>query len=363
MNYSPGYKGRCFVATVQIGNMENAGLTKEQYEDPEFLAQFLVNTWESSGKNRTAGVSICVSEKGLYHAHMALYGNLTTLKNVSEILFKSHVEPQLGGKQELTDYLLKQGKYDEKGEKVLFSLGLDNIQDNQGKRSDLERISELLESGLTPHEIFEESLSYRKYEKMVLSAYRDKLISEMPIEKEMHNEYHCGASGSGKTYYYVQLVKELGADQIYLVNDLQNGGFDLYMEMGAPPVLFIDELKPYGGITYGMMLTITGNLSRYQTHSRFKNAINAWDRVIVTSVYPIEEMYASWVEGSKKEIDSFEQLLRRFEKIVYHYKDGDEYKTYEMPASKYKNYKDLVNHAKSSIEGFTLIDEQEEIPF
>lgn len=36
-------------------------------------------------------------------------------------LYQSHVEPQLGGKKELTAYLLKQGKYAEKNEKILYS--------------------------------------------------------------------------------------------------------------------------------------------------------------------------------------------------------------------------------------------------
>ena len=105
--------------TVHIKNMENVGLDKKEYENPEYLAEYLVSLWENSGKGRKAGVVVCVSKEGLYHAHMACYGNTTTLKKVSEILGNAHVEPQMGGKKALKGYLLKEGKNESKGEQVL----------------------------------------------------------------------------------------------------------------------------------------------------------------------------------------------------------------------------------------------------
>lgn len=131
--FSRDTKGRAWIGTVQVANMEKSGLSKEVYENPELLADFLSYTWCDSGKGRVAGVAVCVSEKGLYHAHVALYGNLTTLRNAAKIMFDSHIEPQLGGKKELMGYLLKEPPYDEKGEQVLYTLGLENVQDNQGK--------------------------------------------------------------------------------------------------------------------------------------------------------------------------------------------------------------------------------------
>lgn len=133
-NFSPNTKSRAFIAVVQIKNMVNAGLTEEQYMNYEYLADYFTSLWDNSGKGRTSAISVCISSEGLYHAHMCLYGNTTTLKKVADILFGSHVEPQLGGKKELMSYLLKEGKYAEKGEKVLYVKNLDSIQDNQGCR-------------------------------------------------------------------------------------------------------------------------------------------------------------------------------------------------------------------------------------
>lgn len=216
MSFSPSSKNRCWLVTIHVTNMEKAGLTKEEYENPEKVADVFISAWESSGKNREAGIAVCISKDGCYHAHMACYGNTTTLKNVSKILFDSHVEPQLGGKDQLKSYLLKEGKYEEKGEQVLYTQGLDCIQDNQGNRSDLDEIQELLEEGATPQLIFERCFRYRKYEKMIRSAFLDKRIRETPLEKKMWNEYHWGKSGSGKTYTYIRLCEKYTADEVYL---------------------------------------------------------------------------------------------------------------------------------------------------
>ena len=154
-NFNIDTTSRSWMVTVQITNMEKAGLTKEEYTNPELLASFLINRWEESGKGRKAGVAVCVSEHGLYHAHLACYCNTTTLKKVANIFWGSHVEQQLGGKKELASYLLKDGKYAEKGEQVLCSKGIENIKNSQGSRNDLQEIEKMLEDGCTPSEIFE----------------------------------------------------------------------------------------------------------------------------------------------------------------------------------------------------------------
>lgn len=207
--FSPNTKGRAWLATIHIANMENAGLEKDAYENPEDIADFFIELWRSSGKDRTSGVAVCVSEKGLYHLHMALYGNTTTLSNVSKILFNSHVEPQLGGKKELTDYLNKSGKYAEKGEIVLYTKGLDAIQDNQGNRSDLVEIESYLQEGLKPEEIFELSFRFRRFEKQIKAQYISLKIKSTPLIKDMQNEYHVGDAVQVKPFTIFHYVRNM----------------------------------------------------------------------------------------------------------------------------------------------------------
>lgn len=66
-------------------------------------------------------------------------------------------------------------------------------------------------------------------------------------------------------------------------------------------------------------------------------------------------------------LDSVKQLLRRINKIVYHYKDGTEYKVFEQQTADYKNYDDLKYLAEggrfvtlASLEKFQI--EQMSIP-
>ena len=336
MAFSAQTRSRSWIGTIHIANMIKAGLTKEEYEAPECIADFFINQWEQSGQGRQAGIAICLSKEGCYHAHIACYGNTTTLKKVSEILFNAHIEPQLGGKDQLRGYLLKKGKYEEKGEQILFSKGLDVIQDIQGKRSDLDEIEALLEDGLTPDEIFAESFRFRKYEKMIRADFLARRIRETPLIKTMHNEYHWGQSGSGKTYTYYKLCEEYSSSDVYLCNDYSgSGGFDFYSNNPAKFIV-LDEFR--GGISYNQLLSMMDVYSRNQQHCRYQNTYALWTSVFICSIYPPEEVYKMMVNELHRSTDSFGQFLRRLNKIVYHYVDTNgEYKTFELLPCQYKD--------------------------
>lgn len=349
------------MVTVQIANMEKTGLSKQEYKKPETLADFFTIAWNTSGKDRTSAIAVCTSKDGLYHAHLALYGNLTTLNNVRKIMFESHVEPQLGGKKELYAYLAKLPPYDEKGEEVLFVKGLENIQEAQGRRSDLLDIEELLSQGLSPTEIMDTNFSYRRFEKMIKSAYISKRIKETPLIKQTHNEWHVGDSGTGKTYYYYQLCEQHSPEQIYIASDFENGGFDFYIEQGAPPILFLDEFK--GNMKFSQLLMILDKYSRTQTHCRYSNTYNLWTTCIITSIFPPDEVYSFMVDDSKRNRDKIDQLLRRLDLVVYHYKEGNKYKTFSIPANEYADYDTLKQRALSDGSGFIQIHDDAAIPF
>lgn len=363
-HFDTSLKARAYITVVQEKNMQQMGLTEEQYKNPEYLADFLTELWNNSGKGRSCAVAVCESPEGLYHAHMALYGNTTTLHNVIKILCKSHVEPQLGGKKELSAYMLKEGKYEEKREKVLYVTGVDNIQDIQGKRNDLDTIEELLVKGWTPQEILNENIHFYRYENIIRKAYLDQRIRESPPRRSVYCEYHVGESGSGKTYYYNQLCEKYGTGNIYLLTDFDNGasgGLDNYVMQGAPPILFIDEFKGEG-ISYAKLLIMLNEYPRMQTHSRYTNTYNLWSTCIITSIYPLEDLYSIMVQRSHQKIDSYYQLLRRIDKIVYHYKENGEYKSYSINASEYTNYDNLIRLAKGNHvdkNGFHEMDKEE----
>lgn len=342
--FSPDTRGRAWIGTIHIANMVKAGLTKEQYENPEYLADYFISLWENSGKGRKAGIAVCVSLDGCYHCHIACYGNTTTLKKVSDTLYQSHIEPQLGGKEQLKAYILKEGKYAEKGEQILYSKGLDVIEDKQGSRNDLEEIERLLDEGYSPEQIFDESFRYRRYEKMIKSHYLQKRIKDTPLMKEMNNEYHFGHSGSGKTYTYFRLASQYTSDEIYLCNDYANsgssgGGFDFYTNNPAK-IIVLDEFR--GNIPFSNLLSMLDVYSRNQQHARYQNVYNLWTSVIICSIYPPEEVYKFMVDDTLRNVDSIRQLIRRLNVIVYHWKDKEgHYRSYTIPAQDYVSASDI----------------------
>lgn len=369
MGFDPNMKGRSFIAVIHVKNLENMGLTEEKIYDHEFVAEFVTEKWDESAREnmRTCAVAVCMSEQGTYHLHMALYTkNPTTLRNVASILGNSHVEPQLGGKKALTDYMTKTGKYEEKGEKVLYTIGIDNVKDVQGKRSDLEMIDELLDRGWTPQQIFDQNIKFYRFEKIVRSAFADRKIKSMPRRRPVYTEYHFGDSRSGKTFCYNELCDKIGEDEIYLFTDFDNqssGGMDKYLDAGAPRAVFMDEFKGKG-VSYQKLLVMMNEYPKMQTHARFENTYNLWDIFVITTIFAPEELYLIMVGETERRVDTYEQLRRRLKKIVYHFKnDNGEYMTYTMKGNEYVDREDIIARIKGNIDPdrFRKIETQPEL--
>lgn len=369
MGFDPNMKGRSFIAVIHVKNLENMGLTEEQIFDHEFVAEFVTEKWDESAREnmRTCAVAVCMSEQGTYHLHMALYTkNPTTLRNVSSILGNSHVEPQLGGKKALADYMTKTGKYEEKGEKVLYTIGIDNVEDVQGKRSDLEMIDELLDRSWTPQQIFDQNIKFYRFEKIVRSAFADRKIKSMPRRRPVYTEYHFGDSRSGKTFCYNELCDKIGEDEIYLFTDFDNqssGGMDKYLDAGAPRAVFMDEFKGKG-VSYQKLLVMMNEYPKMQTHARFENTYNLWDIFVITTIFAPEELYLIMVGETERRVDTYEQLRRRLKKIVYHFKnENGEYMTYTMKGNEYVDREDIIARIKGNIDPdrFRKIETQPEL--
>lgn len=65
----------------------------------------------------------------------------------------------------------------------------------------------------------------------------------------------------------------------------------------------------------------------------------------ISSVMPPEMVYKNMVEDNRN-IDTLNQLIRRIDRIVYHYIEDNEYKSLSVSGSEYKDYdtlKECVN--------------------
>ena len=362
MSYSPGYKTRNFVSTMHIKNFENLGIPPDIYNDPKLLAATLLDIWEQSSTTvtRTGACSVCMSKARLYHAHLALHsGNSTTLGYVAKLLGNAHTEPQLGGKQALSDYIEKNPPYDEKGEDVLYVTGLENIKDHSGNRSDLENIKALLDEGYTPDEIFVVNFGYRRFENMIRAEFVAQKIRNAPLKKKMQVFYHFGPPGCGKSHTYYSLAQMYGRENIYMLSDFQNGGLDNYINAGCPRILFMDELRGTN-INYATLLNILDECGHKEIHSRYRNVPNLWTEVHITTILSPEELYNEMLV-EHRESDNIRQLMRRITFVMYHWRQGNDFFAGSITGNEYTFKASAIEECKKNGHRIPSLEEEQQL--
>lgn len=323
----------------------------------EEVCMRLREEWISDSPSRSGAWAYCVSAAGLHHVHMVLEDSKAMRFSLIKKTYAAgaHFEPTKGNKNEAEMYIKKLGKYKEKGEQILYYTDYGEIKGCQGQRKALEEIEKLLEEGQTPNQIMAQSFSYRRYSTMIKEAFYDKRRRETDFMREVNVTWHVGESGSGKSYTAYKLVEEHGEDDVYMLTDYDGGGFDRY---NGERVLFMDEFR--GQIPYSTLLNIL-DCYKIQIHSRYANALSLWTEVHITSVMPPNMVYKKMVTENQ-DVDTIQQLFRRINTIMYHYKDKDEYKSYALPMEKYTTLEELRQKATGK-EFFELEGEQTELPF
>lgn len=315
--------------------------------EPVKVIERLIKEWVGDSLTRTCAMTYCLSAEGMPHVHMVVEDmKAMRFSAVKKAFPTAHLEPTRGTKEQAVDYIEKRGKYEEKGEKILYKEYYGEIKGAQGKRKDLETISELVERGMTPKQIMNLSFSYRRYENMIKSAYFDKKNAETPFIRDIKVYWHVGESRTGKTHCAYKIVQEKGEDAIYFLTDYSSGSFDMYE---GQEVLFLDEFR--GQFRYSMLLSL---LDKYkvQVPARYHNVIALWNEVHIASVLPPELVYERLVD-SDKHVDTLKQLLRRITYVIYHYKENGEYKTKQVKGEEYHDYDYLKSKEN---DGFLQVD-------
>lgn len=304
--------------------------------EPQNVCDALVDLWISSSDSRTCAVAYCISADGLHHIH-AVFDDVKAMRfsAIKKVFPAMHIEPTKGNKAQANDYIDKRGRFAEKGETVVCTVRHGEIQGAQGQRNDFIAIDEMLGQGMSPDDIFDTNIKYRKFEKIIRDAYYRRRYVDTPIKRNVVVYWHVGESGTGKSYNLTKLVEEQGDSNVFLLTDYDNGGFDKYC---GERILFMDEFR--GQIPYNQLLIMLDGY-RSQIHSRYTNIYALWDEVHITSVLPPEMVYNRMVKEDRNE-DSFQQLKRRLSYIVYHYRDTDgSYQQIQVSSHDYKGYEKL----------------------
>ena len=311
---------------------------------PQEICEQLRDEWVGTSTTRTGAWAYCISALGLHHVHMVLEDVVAMIFSVIKKTYAQgmHFEATKGTKKQAEDYIHKRSPFDEKGEQVLCVVKAGEIKGRSANRSDLAEIAALLKEGHTPSEIMASNLNYRRYDRMIRDAFFDQRFKATPPIRPVKVHWICGESGVGKTYHYVSLCEEKGEDNIYLISDLKHGAFDKYC---AESILFIDELKP-DSISYAELLSLLDGYKK-QISARYTNSFALWSDVYITSVYAPEQLYAELVPYHKRGTDTYEQLRRRINEIIYCYFDSSHKRKFVRVAGDF--YNDLTS-LKSSLE-------------
>lgn len=337
-----------------FNNPEEHGYTGS----PDEILEKLRDEWINDSPTRTGAWTYCISADGLRHVHMVLEDQKAMRFSAIKKSYAvgMHFEPTKGSKDDAENYINKRGKYAEKGEKVLTVVKYGEIKGAQGSRRDLEVIEELINKGYTPAQIFESSFSFIRYEKLVRSAYWQKKLKDTPARREVIVYWHVGESGTGKSYTYLDLIDKYGRDRVYMVSDYDSGFLDSYE---AEPVLFLDEYR--GQLRYATLLSVLGGYTT-QIHCRYKNVYMIWNEVHITSVKTPEEVYQNLIaDDSEQKIDTYEQLRRRINYIVYHWKDCSGFHECQIPMNEFQGR--LQFDSISGSDGFIPVSPSMELPF
>jgi len=320
---------------------------------PSEIVDRVIEMWCENKPQRSCAVNYEIGDNQTPHLHMVLEDPSKTRFTAVQKLFPSiHIEPTRGTKEQAQDYIHKRGKFEEKGHTVVIPARFHGeIKANKGNRRDLQIIQELIEDGKTPDEIMDISINYRNHESLIRKAYFRKRSKETPSMRSVNVVWHVGESGCGKSYTYKQLCDIHGEDNVYLLTDYENGGFDSYC---GQPILFMDEYK--GSMKFQVFLNLL-DVYKTQIHCRYSNAYALWNEVHITSIFPPERAYSFMVNAEQQSDDKILQLYRRINTIIYHYKDGNDYKLFSLPMSQYTTYEALKTLALSDSDGFMKVTE------
>ncbi len=320
--------------------------------EPLEMVNSAIDIWCKGKPQRTCAVNYEIGDSGTPHMHMVLEDPAKVRFSAVRKLFPSvHIEPTMGSKKQAEDYILKRGKFAEKEHTVIIpAVFHGEISASQGSRSDLADIENLIEQGMTPDEIMDISIKYRRHKPLIKDTFFRKKYKDTPYTREVTVYWHVGESGSGKSYTANELIEKHGEANVYVLNDYSTGGFDMYE---AQPVLFMDEFK--GNMSFQMLLNI---LDRYKTqiHCRYANVYMLWTEVHITSIFPPEEAYKFMVEKENQNMDKIQQLLRRLSYIVYHYKENGAFKSFTLDAGMYKDYETLKQTVDKRLYDFQPFD-------
>ena len=346
--YSFGNK--IFFATFVPANFRNLGFDGlEVDKDFEKLSEIIESIGLLNGCK--IAFSCCVSAKGYKHIHaVIMYDRNVRFKTVQKHFGKCWVQPVYGNKEQARAYMEKTGKYEEKGEKVLFKGGDWSILESiQGHRTDLEDFDRIaLEPGFNLDEYLINHISPENSRLMSSFVSRYEVLMRLKASKMRRKHikgiFIEGNGGSGKTWSInKRLSGETGLfehEEIFRYNFDKKASFPFDGYRGER-VLHLEELRP-GMIPLDYLFILFDPID-FNINVKNGRMVAAWDTVVITSSMPLDD----WLEfdentnKSERDVEELEvrkwQLVRRIDEHYF----CKNYKLYKDES--FEEYKETIH--------------------
>ena len=269
------------------------------------------------------------NESHQLHTHVVIYRNSAIrASTLRKYLPNIHMDAMKGSVHDGKNYVLKIGKYEgsEKAdtsiEGTFYEHGDLPKEEGRGKRSDLEKMMEMVRDNKSDLEIIDQNpiLVDRL---STIRNYRQLVLEEKAHDYRQMTVIYCwGKTGTGKTRGAYKECENIS--ESYTVNDYTHpsGIFDAY-DSAKCKTLILDEFR--SSIPFNLLLALTDG--QYQViMARYSNRIATHTKVWIISNISLLEQYPNI---QKEEPESWKALLRRINTVRY-YSSLDKYMDFSV---------------------------------
>lgn len=327
----PSIVARTFFIVIHEKSLVNMGI-EPTWENPSALQKALESAIDDiDGKHYSA---ICISADGRYHIHTVVtFEKPKRATSVAKLLGNCHVEEMRGTKEQAAAYINKDGKFEEKGEKIFAKFGsIESIQNNSGKRTDLSAFdAAALTDGFNINQWI---LDYTKTEREAQSFERRfyrLLEAHAAAWRKVSVTYVEGKTGSGKTRVAMETYPNAFKASVSQRTSFPFNGYK------GEKVLILDELRP-GIFTPAELFQILDGY-KLTIDVKYGSIPACWTNVIITTAIPLDDWF-----NSKDDIQGQDNLRAQFKRRIAAHKiavngtwrDYDEYQKergFEPPSS------------------------------
>lgn len=237
-------------------------------------------------------------ELGTKHHQLYMsFKDAKSFETIKKLFPTAHIEPMEGTPQQASDYCTKEDTRI-KDPVIRGELPI------KGERTDLVKITEMLEDGCSPTNIrYEFPSQYLRYGQHIRTVYQEILEEKyQDTFREVRVIYLCDIPGAGKTRY---VMEKYGYRNVYRVSDYAHP-FDEYK---AQDVIVFEEFRDSINID-AMLIYLDGYPHRLP--ARYGNKVACFTKAYVISNWDIKEQYKRIQKESE---NTYHAFLRRIKFI------------------------------------------------